>query len=98
MFLVGIDTVRHHIDRATSILASSKEQGHNQEISEMLWNTKVRYHVHKHPPLVLILSQMNPAHFSYFLEINFNIILICIQAFLVISFLQIFLPKLCMHF
>jgi hypothetical protein len=36
MFLVGIDTVRHHIDCTTSILVSSKEQCHNKKISEIL--------------------------------------------------------------
>jgi hypothetical protein len=43
-----------------------------QEFPCLLWNPNFRYHVQKGPPLLPILSHMNPIHFF---EIYFNIVL-----------------------
>jgi len=55
--------------------ANSRPAG--QEISFLLWNLKVHYHVHKTLPLTPILSQMNSPYTltTYFFEIHFNITL-----------------------
>jgi hypothetical protein len=47
-----------------------------QEIPKISWNPKFHYCVHKSPPLVPILSHINPVHTiqSYLSKIHFDII------------------------
>jgi hypothetical protein len=47
-----------------------------QEFPDILWNLKIYYNVHKSPPMVRIMSQINQVNTtpSYLSKIHFNII------------------------
>jgi len=93
------------IDWLTSHCSPSWEANSHsvsQEIPHLLWYLMVHYHVHKSPPLFPILSQMHPLHTftPYFPKIYSNITLPHhLQLGLwVVSSLQVFWTKVCMHF
>jgi hypothetical protein len=69
----------HSLTHSRMELNSSWEAANctsTQEPPSILWNQKVHCRVHKSPPLVPILSQINPIQTipSYLSKINFNIV------------------------
>jgi len=55
----------------------------NQEILCLLWNLQVHNHIHKSPPLVPILSKIDPVHIlqTSFCQIHSSIILLSVSRY-----------------
>jgi hypothetical protein len=65
-----------------SICGNAASCAATQELTNILWNPKAHYRVHKSLPLVPILSEINPIHItpSYGSKIHFNIVVCLLKA------------------
>jgi hypothetical protein len=65
--------IRHNYSHGAKSFLRSCSPTH--EIPSILWNSKVNCHVHKSPPVVSILSQMNTVHTPHPVSLTFILIL-----------------------